>query len=80
MTQWSMPMALVRVFEPANQTELLKVRLALESARIRYFVEGENYMVAGGGLISHGDTRVWIQVDEDDVEQAREVLGKDRNL
>jgi hypothetical protein len=28
----------------------------LESAGIRYFVEGENFMVAGGGLVTLGHT------------------------
>lgn len=51
-------MVWVRVYEPANQMELIEVRLSLESARIPYFVEGENYMTAGGGLISLGSTRV----------------------
>ncbi|MGD8867277.1 MAG: DUF2007 domain-containing protein [Gemmatimonadales bacterium] len=72
-------MGLVRVYEPADQMELVEVRLKLDSASIRYFVEGENYMAAGGGLISLGSTRLWIQVDERDVEAARQVLEEDRN-
>jgi hypothetical protein len=69
-------MTLVRIYEPVNRTELVEIQLALESAGISYFVEGENYMAAAGGLISHGDARMWIQVDEADVEKARRVLGK----
>ncbi len=69
-------MALMRVFEPANAVELAEARMLLEASGIHYFVEGENYFAAGGGFISHGDTPVWIQVDESDVESARELLRK----
>ena len=44
------PEGMVRVFEPADATELAVVRSALEAAGIRFFVENENYFsVAGGG-------------------------------
>ncbi len=70
-------MALMRVFEPANAVELAKARLLLDAAGIDYFVEGEHYFAAGGGFISHGDTRVWIQVDASDVQQARTLLSEE---
>jgi len=72
-----MLMALVRVFEIANAVELAKARLLLEASGIDYFVEGEHYFAAGGGFISHGDTRVWIQVDKSDVHTARALLSEE---
>jgi uncharacterized protein YaaQ len=67
-------MNLTRVFQPADATELAFVRTLLDGAGIPFSVENENYFVAGGGYLSHGDTEVWIQVAESDVERARAVL------
>ncbi len=71
-------MALIRVFEPANAVELATARLALDAAGIPFFVEGEEYFAASGGFISHGDRRVWIQVEVADAAEARQVLERGR--
>lgn len=69
------PEGMVRVFEPADATELAVVRSALEAAGIRFFVENENYFfVAGGGFGSRGDTQVWVQVSEAQADLARATI------
>lgn len=69
-------MRFVRVFKRASATDLALARTALEASEIPYSVEGENYFRAGGGLLSHGDTVVWIQVPQDQAEEARRLLAE----
>ncbi len=66
----------MRVFEPANATELALARAALTAADINFFVENENYFfVGGGGFWSRGDTPIWIQVAAADAEEASVTIG-----
>lgn len=73
-TEMSAP-GMVRVFQPANATELGLIHAALGAAEIAFLVENENYFFAGGGgFWSRADTPVWIQVSEEDAERARSTI------
>lgn len=64
----------VRVYQPADQLEVAQVRMALEGARIPFFVQNEHFTAAYGLPYSMGAIQVFVMVPEDRADEAREAL------